>query len=131
MKKLWNKIVTNSHKLNKRALILQILAGGYLAYLGWGLFADLAETPNPVLFGAISVLFMLLGAFLVIRGLLEYTRQHYLELAELSLPGDDPNSPPITLKPMEEKMIRLFGIDLAAMAAEQQAELSAEEEEEE
>ena len=53
------------------SLILRLLGGGYLIYLGWGLWQG-AE--GNTLYLLISAFFMLVGAILLLSSLLEISR---------------------------------------------------------
>ena len=70
----------NGGKLSQTTLLLRLLCGGYLVYLGLSLLLD--ETASP-LFRAAAVLFALAGA-----GLLAFTA--WIFLRRKDGPEDDP-----------------------------------------
>ena len=59
------------NKPNNFTLILRILGGGYLIYLGWGLWQGAG---GNTLYLLISAFFMLVGAVLLLSSLLEISR---------------------------------------------------------
>lgn len=59
-------------------LFARILVGGYLVYLGFSLFTGKAEsTMNPVMLWLFIVLFSILGIFLIVQALLNYSKGNY------------------------------------------------------
>ncbi len=55
---------------NSFSLVIRLIAGGYIAYLGYNLVRDVVageeETSNPTLFMIIGIVFIILGAFIII-----------------------------------------------------------------
>lgn len=80
--------------MTKSWLFLRIIAGGYLAYMGGGLVKDaLMERPDSyVLYTSIGLVFVALGLWWSVRGVLMAVRHEYIE------PGEevfDPEEEPV------------------------------------
>lgn len=65
--------------MTKGQLTLRIVAGGYLAYLGFGLARDAItkQMDNYVIFLTVGVIFMALGGVWCIQALRKYVRHDY------------------------------------------------------
>ena len=63
----------------KGRIMLMVIAGGYLAYLGGGLVSDaMKERPeNYILYTAVGVLFLVIGAACCLFNLKKYIKHEY------------------------------------------------------
>lgn len=85
--------------MTKGWLFLRIVAGGYLAYTGGGLVKDaLMERPDSyVLYASIGFVFVVLGLWWAVRGVVMAVKHEYIE------PGEEPFAKEEPVKEIVEK----------------------------
>lgn len=61
---------------DRARMYLYIIAGGYLAYTGFGLVKSVMEErpDNSVLYMAIGAVFMVIGAFFAVKSIIKMTK---------------------------------------------------------
>ena len=68
--------------MSKGQLMMRIVAGGYLAYVGFGIARDvIAERPdNFVIYLIVSIIFMVLGGIWCVQALRKYIKHDYVDI---------------------------------------------------
>ena len=112
MKKIREKMAASYSSYNQGALMLRLLAGGYIFYLGIQLLRTPPEqSTNIFLTLVIPVLFLLFGGVFFLLVCLELLRRHYQTLVDASRSSMLEGNDPLTFKNYEKKIMDLLDIE--------------------